>query len=560
MAKWLGFNVIGSIRRLNSTASSHRRQTLSAGRIRPASIQLGTCRLADEGNPARCPPAMFLVYLAILVLLLLMNGFFALAEFAVVRARPSRVAELVRAGDRRAVILARIQKHMEEYLSVVQVGITCAGLGLGFVLDQGILAPIQSVIPGEGLPSRIVGGVLAFSIGAFLSIVIGELVPKAMAIRNTEGFALRCAPILLFFHHAFWLPLKALAWGSKLVLRILGYGAADADERHSEDELRIILGESQEGGVMSFRRLLMIENVFDLGALTVRDAMRGRDGTKVVQVGDGLAALLDTLRTHRFSRYPVVDPAADKAAMPVGVVHVKDVLCQLPEPGRDIDLRAVARPYLTFRQDTPLEQVLAEFQRTHRILGMVADDRGRWVGIVSLEDVIEDVVGQIHDEFEREPTLSLEEVLPIERVLLGVEAASLAGAIARMLRSIPAGVLPATMPLERLERSLLDRERSMSSYVGHGIAIPHARIEGLSGPLVAFARIQGGVPVQGRQEKARMAFLLLTPAENPRLHIRLLSRIAALVESDYVMKRLAEAEQPAQVLEALSAAGRVANS
>ncbi len=503
---------------------------------------------------------MFLVYLAILVALLLMNGFFALAEFALVRVRPSRVAELVRAGDRRAIMLARIQEHLEEYLSVVQVGITCAGLGLGFVLDQGILAPLQSVIPGEGLPSRIVGGVLAFSIGAFLSIVIGELVPKAMAIRNTEGFALRCAPILLFFHHAFWLPLKALAWGSKLVLRLLGYGNADTAERHSEDELRIILGESQEGGVMSFRRLLMIENVFDLGGLTVRDAMRGRDGTKVVHAGDSFAALLEVVRTHRFSRYPLLDPAASVGAMPLGVVHTKDVLCHLPEPGQELDLRAIARPYLTFRQDTPLEQVLAEFQRSHRILGMVTDDQGRWAGIVSLEDVIEDVVGQIHDEFEREPTLTLEEVLPPERVLLGVEAANLEGAIARMLRCIPPGVLPATMPIERLERSLLDRERSLSSYIGHGIAIPHARIEGLSGALVAFARIRGGVLVQGRHERARMAFLLLTPAENPRLHIRLLSRIAALVESEYVMERLDEAEQPWQVIEALSAAERVANS
>jgi len=503
---------------------------------------------------------MFLVYLAVLVLLLLMNGFFALAEFAMVRARPSRVAELVRAGDRRAVILARIQEHMEEYLSVVQVGITCAGLGLGFVLDQGILVPLQSVIPGDGLPSRIVGGVLAFAIGAFLSIVIGELVPKAMAIRNTEGFALRCAPILLFFHHLFWLPLKALAWGSKLVLRLLGYGAADAEARHSEDELRIILGESQEGGVMSFRRLLMIENVFDLGGLTVRDAMRGREGTRTVQVGDGLTTLLETVRTHRFSRYPLIDPAADKAAMPIGVVHVKDVLCHLPGPGLDLDLRSVARPYLTFRQDAPLEHVLAEFQRTHRILGMVSDDQGRWAGIVSLEDVIEDIVGQIHDEFEREPTLTLEEVLPAERILLGVEAANLEGAIARMLRCIPTDVLPASMPLDRLERTLLERERSMSSYIGHGIAIPHARIEGLSGAVVAFARIQGGVLVQGRQEKARMAFLLLTPAENPRLHIRLLSRVAALVESEYVMERLAEAADPAQVIEALSAAERVASS
>ncbi len=129
-----------------------------------------------------------------------------------------------------------------------------------------------------------------------------------------------------------------------------------------------------------------------------------------------------------------------------------------------------------------------------------------------------------------------------------------------MLRCIPPGVLPATMPMERLERSLLDRERSLSSYIGHGIAIPHARIEGLSGALVAFARIRGGVLVQGRQERARMAFLLLTPAENPRQHIRLLSQLAALVESEFVMERLATAEQPGEVVEALSAAGRVANS
>lgn len=500
---------------------------------------------------------MLPMYLAILVVLLLMNGFFALAEFAVVRARPSRVAELVRAGDRRAKLLERIQASIEDYLSVVQVGITCAGLGLGFVLDQGLLAPLQAVIPGDGLLSRIAGGVIAFALGAFLSIVIGELVPKAMAIRDTEGFALRCAPVLRVFHALFWLPLKALSWGSRLVLGLLGYGRADAEDRHSEDELRIILGESQEGGVMSFRRLLMIENVFDLGALTVRDAMRGRDGARVLRLGDGLDVVLDAVRQHRFSRYPLVDPAAPAGTMPIGVVHVKDVLAQLPDA---IDLRALARPYLTFRADTPLEHALAEFQRTHRLQAMVAGPDGGWLGIVTLEDVVEDVVGQIHDEFEREPTLTIEEVLPPERVLLAAPAARVEDAITALLRTIPVDRLPADASTERIARQLLERERAMPSYIGHGIAIPHARVDGLAVPLVAFARLAAGAPVPGRQERAKMIFLLLTPAANPRLHMKLLSRIAALVESEYVMERLAEVERPDQVIEALAAAERVASS
>jgi CBS domain containing-hemolysin-like protein/mannitol/fructose-specific phosphotransferase system IIA component (Ntr-type) len=504
---------------------------------------------------------MLILHLAVLALLLLMNGFFALAELAMIRARPSRVAELVRAGDRRAEILAGIQGSMEEYLSVVQVGITCAGLGLGIVLDQGLLVPIQSLIPGDGLPSRIAGAVLAFSLGAFLTIIIGELVPKAMAIRDTEGFALRCARPLRFFHLLFWLPLKALAWASAVILRLLGYGAAGPAERHSEDELRIILGESQEGGVMSFRRLLMIENVFDLGSLAVRDAMRVRDAARVLRVGDGLEAVIDAIRGHGFSRYPLLDPLAGPDAMPVGVVHAKDVLRQLPRSGsgEGLDLRTIARPYVTFRPDMPLEAALAEFQRAHRTLGMVCDAQGRWVGFLSLEDVVEDVVGQIHDEFEREPMLSLAETLPRGRVLLGIEAADLEGAIRRMLGCISPAALPAAMPHERLERSLLERERSLSSYVGHGIAIPHARIVGLDLPIVAFARIQGAVQVRGRQDKARMAFLLLTPAADPRMHARLLSRIASLVESEYVMERLMDAEEPGQIIEAIAAAERVAS-
>lgn len=489
--------------------------------------------------------------------LLALNAFFAMAEFAVVRVRPTRVAELVRGGNRRAVALAHIQANIDEYLSVVQVGITLAGVGLGLVLDRGLSLAVERLLPVEGTVPRLIGLAVALATGTYLSVVLGELVPKALALRDTERLALRCAPFLRMAHRLFWLPLQVLTVSARAILRLIGFGEAPKESPYSERELRDILGASQRGGLMSFRRLLMVENVFDFGELRARDAMRPREQARTLDVDSDEDRVTAVVREHRFSRYLVVDPALGPSGLPLGVAHVKDLFARTRD--RPLDLRALARPYLTFTEEDPLEQVLVRFQRSHRHLAIVVDSHGRWTGILALEDVLEDVVGQIHDEFERDP-LELEDVLRTSRILLGVNAGSIEGLVRRMLAAIGDDELPAGSRRDALVAALLDRERSLSTHVGGGVLVPHARVEGLKRPLMVFARLDPPLPADGRSESVRMAFLLLTSATDQRSHLRLLSRIANVVDSEYVLARLAEAATAEEAVAVMVAGAHVASS
>lgn len=500
---------------------------------------------------------MLLATILLTAFLLALNAFFALAEFAVVRVRPTRVAELAHLGSRRALALARIQADIDEYLSVVQVGITCAGVGLGLVLDQGLAKAIGAALPGEGLVSRVVGLGIALLAGTYFSVVLGELVPKALAMRDSERLALLCALPLRLFHRLFWLPLKVLAGSARLVLRLLGYGELPTDSPHSEYEMRTMLGASQRGGMMSFRRLLMVENVLDLGELRVRDAMRPREHAQLLTTEYDEDRVLAVVREHRFSRYPLVDPVQPGSALPLGIVHVKDLLAR--DRSQPLDLRAIARNYLTFTEEAALEDVLAEFQKSHRHLAIVKGAQGAWSGILAMEDVLEDIVGQIHDEFERE-TLELTDVVRVSRILVDVQVGSFEELVRRMAATVGDEDLPAGFGREQLARVVLDRELSLTTYVGRGVMLPHARVPGLRRPLVVFARLRQELPVPGHPDAARMAFLLLAPAAEQRVHLRLLSRIANVVDSEYVMARLSEAATPEAVVEAMTAGSRVASS
>jgi CBS domain containing-hemolysin-like protein/mannitol/fructose-specific phosphotransferase system IIA component (Ntr-type) len=492
------------------------------------------------------------------VALLGCNFFFVMSEFAIVKLRDSQVAALALANDPRAALLKHMKSHLEEYLSVVQVGITGATLGMGLVIDEGIGQLVRSGLAGLGWSGPAAGAtavVLAFAIATFLTIVTSELVPKAIAIRDTERAALIAARPMRLLHRLLWLPILVLNSAARGLLRLLGFGR-DLKEIHSEEELRIILGESQDGGVMPFRRLLLFENLFDLGGETVRDAMRPRAQVKSMPADATRQDMAEAVLSHGYSRYPLVPRDADSGALPIGIVHAKEALARLPADGR---LSGVARPFLTFRADAPLEQALAEFQRSRNHLAVVVDGQGRWIGLLSFEDVIEEIIGAIEDEFERDQPLHLDELLGPQRIILGLHAGSIDEAVGEAMRRLPPdGLPPGVSPLDAA-RLLLDRERSLSTYVGRGIAIPHARVEGLERPLAAFVRLDPGVPVANRRETARFLFILLVPAGAQRLHLRLLARIAQIAESDYILERLAQAGDAAAVQEALAAGDRIAS-
>ncbi len=485
------------------------------------------------------------------ILLLAFNFFFVLAEFALVRVRGSRVQELIDAGDKRAVIIARIQKKMDEYLSVVQVGITGATLGIGIIIEGGIADPIQHVLIewlGKSPLVEFTGHALGFFVATYLVIVTSELLPKSVAFRYAEPCALMCARPLLWAHHALFPILWLLTRSAMVLLRLLRLTKGTDEEPHSEDELRIILDQSQEHGLMSFRRLLFMENIFELGELTVKDAMRPRNGVRTLHADLPNEEILQLIRTYPFSRFPLMD---DTSAKPIGIIHVKDLLYAVVGHGGYAvplpTLRSIARPALVVAPNASLETVFADMQRRRQQIAVVVEG-DRWVGLVTMEDILEEIVGTIGDEFESEPPITLSDHLTAGRVVLDVDAPTLAAAIRGALARIPAEELP--LEAEAIVKAVMDRERLAGTYLGKGIALPHARIPNLPKPALLVIRSRRGIPVEGSTERARLLFVLLTPAGQPRVHQRLQARIAGIIEnSEYVEDRLLAATSPQEVVD-----------
>jgi tellurite resistance protein TerC len=284
--------------------------------------------------------------------------------------------------------------------------------------------------------------------------------------------------------------------------------------------------------------------------------MRRRSGVQAIRQDRPWSENLAMIRETHFSRYPLVANDGDK---PLGIIHIKDLIPGSAGPLRAEQVARLARPVSEVREDAPLEDVLAQFQRRNQQMALVVNAGGEWVGIVTIEDVLEELVGKIGDEFDAGRTdgpISLGDALSPARIVFGVQGASIADAARDIIARIPRAELPADP--EIVLGAVLERERTMSTYLGHGLAIPHGRLDALEDPVVAFGRSDEGIPVQDRNERAHLFFLLLTPTGMARIQPRLFADIVGLLESEYVTERLHKAQTPAEVIEAVRAGQQIA--
>lgn len=489
------------------------------------------------------------VYLILAFFLIFLNAFFVLAEFAAVKMRPTQVEALVEKGNKQAKTLERIQAHLDEFLSVCQVGITLASIGLGFVGEPAFATLVYPLVRRLGL-SGLAAGVTAHSVSiaiayllvSFLHIVLGELVPKSVAIRRTEKAALWTAFPMVIFRYVFFVPIMLLNSTVNGILRIFRLPPVTGHGPHSEEEIRIILDQSQTSGMLSFRRLLHIENVLDLGDLTVRNAMRARRLVRHLSLANTRQQNDAVMAEFRYSRYPVLGDDPEK---PLGFVHVKDLLLAERAGKSADDLRPFLRPCLSFREQDRLEQRLSEMQRKAAHMAVVYAEDGKWTGIITLEDAIEEVIGTVEEEYPTEPTIRLADLLTPEHTLLNIEGTSIQAATRNALQRISVRDLP--MSLDAIMLSIVDRERLGSSYVGRRLAIPHARLARLAQPMVIVGRMKSPIPAPVLGEDINLLFILLTPADTPRIHQMLLSHIAGIFESDFLEGRLEDATTPSEL-------------
>jgi CBS domain containing-hemolysin-like protein len=489
------------------------------------------------------------VYLLLAIVLVLLNGFFVLAEFALVKVRATRIEELSRQGNRRAQIAREMVTRLDAYLSATQLGITVASLGLGWLGEPAFVGIIEAVLelPGwwHGTTSQAISAVLAFLIITFLHILVGELAPKSLAIRRAEQSALAVAVPMRWAYRLFYLPMLLLNGASNLVLHIFGLEAGHPEVAHTEQELRMLLSAVETSGSFSLNRLLMLENIFDLGRQTVRDAMIPWSRVLHVSRATRRDELMRVLAEHRYSRYPVIDPGT---GLPDGYLLMKDLIVAGPAAP---DWTQVIRPLRVVHPNDCLEVTMSHLQSDGANMAVVMEG-ARPLGLITLEDILEEVVGRIEDEYPRLPRLFLKDALAAGGVVLNLAAEAPDEAIRTMAAVIPSAHLPSGVDVAMLA---MERERQLATDVGHGVAIPHARCPGLAKPLLVFGRSARGIVFNPKSpEPVRLIFLLVSPLERPNLQVFFLSQIASVAQSEFVRERLCRVESADELIEVIGAA------
>jgi CBS domain containing-hemolysin-like protein len=336
-------------------------------------------------------------------LFVLANGFFVAAEFAIVKVRATQITELADQGSVRAKMAKKLIRHLDAYLSATQLGITLASLALGWIGEPAFHHLIQPLFTRfEVSPSMAtkISATVAFVIISALHIVLGELAPKSVAIQKPVGTTLWTAHLL----HGFYLITFPAIWMlngiSRAILRLFGIHSAGehAEMAHSPEELRLILASSEKAGILSEENREIIEGVFQFSKRTARQIMVPRTDVVVLSTTRSIEENLETIRTTRHTRYPLCDGSLDQT---VGLIHVKDLmLAQLRGPGRT--LQELKRDVLFVPENSTVESLLSQFIESKTHMAIVLDEYGGASGIVSLENITEELFGQIQDEFDRE--------------------------------------------------------------------------------------------------------------------------------------------------------------
>ena len=348
------------------------------------------------------------VKLLAVVLLVAANGFFVAAEFAFVGVRSSRIETLVASGSRSAKRLMELLQNLNAYLSACQLGITLASLALGWIGEPAVASLLAG--PLSGLSETLRHGIafaIAFSIITSLHIVVGEQAPKLMGLAMAERVALAVALPMQLFYRIFSLPIRALDWASARAVGLVGIKAtAEHASTYTEEELRKLIDISREKGHLRAEERRLIHRVFEFSDTVVREAMVPRTEMAAIPNTCNLEQITKAFDQHRYSRLPVYRESFDDVC---GFIHSKDVMPYLLHPEK-FKLEDVLQPPLYVVDTARLEHVLRQMQQAKMHFGFVVDEHGGLEGIITLEDLLEEIVGDISDEHDEEVNEQITEI------------------------------------------------------------------------------------------------------------------------------------------------------
>ena len=343
-----------------------------------------------------------LLQMFLVAFLIAMNGFFVAAEFCCVKMRPSRLETLIQEGNTRAKYAKKLIDELDEALSVTQLGITLASLGLGWVGEPFVAELIAPLIHAAGFGETLghtISFALAFSLITSMHIILGELTPKSMAIAASEKILLNIAiPMLIF-----WKVMYPFVWllnrTASFVSHHLGLSISEGEVAHNPEEIRLLMKESRKQGLVDDTEVDFVDNVFDFTERNVREIMVPRPDMVCLYLDKTYEENLATILEEEMTRYPICDEDKDHI---VGFLHIKDLTNVLIQGKRKPSFKKLARKVFFVPESMDVSVLLETMQKNRSQLAIVVDEYGGTAGMVTIEDIIEEIVGDIQDEFDEE--------------------------------------------------------------------------------------------------------------------------------------------------------------
>jgi CBS domain containing-hemolysin-like protein len=341
--------------------------------------------------------------LVIIAILIALTAFFVASEFAIVKVRSSRIDQLIEEGNSSAIIAKKVISNLDEYLSACQLGITITALGLGWIGESTIehlLSPLFGRMEVPESVSQILSFGIAFATITFLHVVVGELAPKTLAIQKAEWITLVMSRPLILFYKIMYPFIWVLNGSARIVTSIFGLKPVSESEiAHTEEELRIILSESFKSGEINQSEFKYVNKIFEFDNRIAKEIMVPRTEIVSLSKEDTLETFLQVIREEKFTRYPIIDGDKDHI---IGLVNIKEMVTDLigHETRSTKTLEYYTRPIIRVIETIPIHDLLVKMQKERMHMAILMDEYGGTSGLVTVEDILEEIVGEIRDEFD----------------------------------------------------------------------------------------------------------------------------------------------------------------
>lgn len=348
--------------------------------------------------------------LTLVAILIVLTAFFVATEFAVVRLRGSQVSQMVLDGKKNALAVQRVAANLDGYLSACQLGITITALGIGALAEpafEQLLLPLFDLANVSHSVSEPIAFILAFIIATFLHVVVGELAPKTAAINIPEKIGQFTSPLIIWFYRILY-PLIWLMNGSaNLLVRMFGMKpASEHGDAHSEEEIRLILSESYENGKINKAEYGYVNRIFNFDEMLAKEIMVPRTDMICLFTDNTLQENFDIIRKEQYTRFPVADGSKDNI---IGMINTKQLYLQY-DNDPDFDFKKLILPLLTVSEVTPVKTLLTRMQVERVHIALLLDEYGGTSGLITIEDILEEIVGEIRDEFDGDESKNVEQL------------------------------------------------------------------------------------------------------------------------------------------------------